>query len=545
MFSRSLVETKRLGRSLSAVINGLSASDATSKGLIEESDVDYASDTNDESLFLPESSEEEQSRSSSRSDSPLKGEHKSNGLLSTSNQDAPRSTAVFGQPSSSLKPRPQGPESFAPSSENSQTSNVTASTSKINPFAMHKDLQIEPVPDRPAMSTGSSNPSSTVFKEGPASFNPFRKPAGQPDRSSTDATSIFTSKPPTFKPTQLSGGVPAAAQAATSSGPSASPIFGRPSSSLPVQAPLNGKSFPLSNQHSDVPFGVPQSLKSTPFGQLSDLKDKGDTASIQPGNQSEARSLFSGLANVTSTTKSTEAALAMPPQTRAQPVSNSAAKDSKPLFTFSSPQTQPQTNLGQRDPETQSQQPGSAAPGNGHPIPTAFGPKYVSDKSVVFSKPSNHLTTRQDPKPALFPETTKPGQSQHASIEPSASIAAPAFKQTLFGGNISSEKFGQNLKPPSSTPSEPTNSLVNNKPHQITSTPTSTAALQKSDNRSMILDHLAESLMIEEGGLLEHYVEFMVRPLMRTCALKFKDEQSWAVASRFPLQLRIVGLDEC
>lgn len=559
MFSRSLVETKRLGRSLSAIINGLSASDATSKGLIEESDVDYASDTNDESLFLQESSEEEQSKSSSRSNSPLKAEKQSNGLLPTSNQDPPRPTGVFGQPSSPLKPRSQGLDSFAPNGGNSQPSHIAASTSKTNPFAVQKDSSIDFAGDRPATSAATSNPNPTFFKENPASFNPFQKPAGQPDQSSTDATSIFTSKSPAFNPFKPPGGVSAAAQPATSSGPPTGLIFGRPSSSLPGQGPLNGKSFPLSNENSDVPAGVRQTQQSKIFGQPSDLKDTGDNASGKPANQSEPSSLFQGFANATSTTKSTEAALDVPSQTKAQLVSTSELKDSKPVFTFSSPPTetkaqpvstsevkkstpvftfsapppQPPTNPSQRDTKARSEQPRSAAPGNAQSTFTPFGPKHLSDASAVFSKPANGATTEQDPRPAPFPDIAKLGRSQPASNEPSPTIASSAFKQTPFGGDASSEDFARNLKPLSGKSNEPIDSLVHNKPHQVKSIPPPTAAPQNSDNRPRILDHLAESLMNQEGGLLEQFVEFMIRPLMRTCALKFKDEQSWAVASRF------------
>ena len=558
MFSRSHVETKRLGRCLSAVINGLSASDATSKGLIEESDVDDASDTYDESLFLPESSEEEQSKSSSRSNSPSKREKKSNGPFPTSNQDPPRPTGVFGQPSSSLKPRPQGFESFAPNSEKSQSINSTASTSKANPFATQKYPQIGSAGDRPAISTGSSDPSTTLFKETPTPFNPFRKPAGQPDQSSSDASSIFTSKPQTSNPFQPLGGVPAAAQPATSSGPPSGLSFGRPSSSLPAQGPINGKSFSFGNQNSDLPFGGQQAQKSKTFGQPSDLKDTRDTANSHPENQSEPPSPFQGFANATSTTKSTEAALAVPPQTKSQPVSTSEVKDSKPVFTFSSsafetkaqpvstsevkasapvftfssPPPQASTNLSQRDPETQSEQRKTAAPGNAQSTFTPFGPKHLSGSSAVFSKPVNGSTTGQDPKPAPFTDITRLGQSQHASIEPSPTIASPAFKQTQFGGHPSPEDLAQNLQPHSVKPNEPIDSLAN-KPHQVKSIPPPTAAPQKSDNRPRILDHLAQSLMIGEGGLLEQFVEFKIRPLMRTCALEFKDEQSWAVASPF------------
>ncbi len=55
-FSRNLVEQKRRGRTLPAVINGITASEAQAQGLVAEdySDNDGSASANDESLFLPD-----------------------------------------------------------------------------------------------------------------------------------------------------------------------------------------------------------------------------------------------------------------------------------------------------------------------------------------------------------------------------------------------------------------------------------------------------------------------------------------------------------
>lgn len=60
LFSRNIVERKRLNRTLPAIINGISASEARSQGLIEDpSDLDESATSHYEPLFVTEGSDEE------------------------------------------------------------------------------------------------------------------------------------------------------------------------------------------------------------------------------------------------------------------------------------------------------------------------------------------------------------------------------------------------------------------------------------------------------------------------------------------------------
>ena len=74
VFSKTLVEQKRLGRTLPAVINGFSVSLARANGLIEDSSASSTNSpptmTNDESLFLSDGSSDNESRSESKPKEP-------------------------------------------------------------------------------------------------------------------------------------------------------------------------------------------------------------------------------------------------------------------------------------------------------------------------------------------------------------------------------------------------------------------------------------------------------------------------------------------
>lgn len=152
IFSRNLVEHKRLGRTFPAVINGLSASQAKSQGLVYDSAAETSSVSDQEPLFV-EDLDEEQANARSRSATPDQNDEIQN---------------------------------------NSTELNPSAS-----PFTPTPNLCGFPTPSRPSLSSGSifgmpTPPTSTTSTTDPLSiFNPGAVETRKPDPFGTRQTPNF------------------------------------------------------------------------------------------------------------------------------------------------------------------------------------------------------------------------------------------------------------------------------------------------------------------------------------------------------------------
>lgn len=223
-FSERLVESKRAGRTLPAVINGLSIVDSHRDGLIEEGAEDSPMEEEDDSIFIPQDTTKTTAPTSvlgpslfdppaSSTPSPFANPTEKVagfGLPSSANVPAtsePPATSVFGQPFSSQA--------------QSQTQLIFAqppATTSSNPFAAAPSQS--PFSIAPAQSPFSTAPSQSPFSVGP-SQSPFSAAPSQSPFSTKPAQSPFSSfvQPP-------AASSPESTEANLSTKPSS--IFGQP-----------------------------------------------------------------------------------------------------------------------------------------------------------------------------------------------------------------------------------------------------------------------------------------------------------------------------
>ena len=485
------MESKRLGRTLPAVINGLSASQAQSQGFIEVlSDADTASVANSESLFVGESDDESTS-TRSRSSSPQK--------IPDVNSKAPQLNTA----ATPFDPKP------------------TTSTAAGNPNPF-------------SAATTFGKPSSTQIQSDSTSVFGFNS---KPTNSAVH--NPFESKePPKFNffppvnttKAEESKGIPS--------------VFG--SKDLPKSSFFPAQLAPKieGNTNGSVlsPFAPPMEKKPT-FGQPSSTFPA--TTTPESTKAVAEKSL-------------TSAGVSVPPKPNSlfdQPVGSSAP----PVFSFgtsplfASAGTEPKahdnkTNLLQTSEEGF---PSVSAPQQKDAAtkpPNSTTPS--TPKSTPFSllPPSNILTKKANTPPAAhigFPtrnDTLTPtqgpqfnlGSSQRSSVFPSSTT--PNLKSPL--SSPSTKAFEAFQKPTSLL--EPTTSnshafsgstLIKTSGSQP-SQEQSTSVPSQLDSRSVALDKLSRIMLLEDNGIVQHFIEFTVGAIIKASIAQFDNESSWKEASQ-------------
>lgn len=171
-------------------------------------------------------------------------------------------------------------------------------------------------------------------------------------------------------------------------------------------------------------------------------------------------------------------------------------------------------------------------------------------KSTPFDlfPPSNSLTKETNLPPAAplkFPPSndtlllTPESQSNLRSSQPSSifpSSTAPTFQSPL--SSPSTRPFAEIQRPTSV--SEPTTSnsrafpgstLIKSSGSQP-SQKKSTSAPSRLDPRSVALDKLSRNMLLEDNGIIQHFIEFTVGPIIKASITQFDDESSWKESSQ-------------
>ena len=190
----------------------------------------------------------------------------------------------------------------------------------------------------------------------------------------------------------------------------------------------------------------------------------------------------------------------------------------------------------------------------------------VSPSSTYISRPDDRIVPPVQSRQQLAPEELE--ASQHTSSTECSSlphqIFSPATKTSFAAPQVFTTTAGT-AKPSSSsvrphapstsstsTASQPRASLV---PTQDASLPATTdkqasssagpesimrpnsegisaVLANDSDRRTTVIDVLSQAVMHDDGGLLQQFVEYMVRPSIADAIRQLKDERSWRQASQ-------------
>ena len=485
-----LVESKRLGRSLPAVINGLSAAQAQSQGFIEvPPDADDASVANSESLFVGESDDESAS-SRSRSGSP-QNVRDVNGQAPQLN---PAATPFDPKPTTTAPARPNP---------------FQTATTFGKPSGTQIQTNSAPVFDFSSKSTNqaANNPFES---KGPPKFNFFPAGNGIKAEESRGTPSAFGSedRPKTsFFPSQLApkAGANSNGLVPSSSAPSMDKqsTFGQPSITFSTTTIPEPTKAVVQSSPTLIEAAVPSKTRSF-FDEA--------TASSAPPVFSFGTSPLFGSAETSSKSQDSKASLLVTPEetdpsisapqdkdarTKAPNSMTSSTSNSTPFSLFPHPNPlAKETNLSQAAP--------LKLPNSDHTLQPAADSPFSSKAS----QPSS-----------IFPSFTAP-----ASQPPLSSLSTKPFEATQRPNSIL-EPTGSSQRAFSDSPVA---QLSRSQPGQ----PQSTFAPSQLDPRSVALDKLSKSMLLEDNGIIQHFIEFTVGPIIKASIAQFDDESSWKEASQ-------------
>ena len=483
LLSYNNVEFKRQGRTLSAVISGLSILDARNTGLIEETE---ESDINspmskDESLFVTGNSDDESesqpngasatatAAAAVPSMNPFAKPFQPGGLLSTapSNGAVPSpftGLASFGKPSTpSPNPAILEAETSSPSSVSENAATNIKTPTNPNPFALPSSGSAPAglFTQKPSVSpfTSSSLPSATS-----SSITP-RLSFGQPSYPPTTT-------PPVGSPSPFSLGIPSQPIAATTSTSQSSatttPSILAPKPQSPFKFPATTSSPLGSNQTTPQPGVFDPAKHTIRFAQPNDSPLFSAPASSQAAGSKEPTTSFADKGKEkegfpTFTPASAQASQPALNQFRLPTVSLDTAK---PSWSFPTPTlTQPKNNTKQ-----------AAA------LPSFTPPSALSVSSGNELPKLNFATSNATPSIPQSPPKSALGQTpQQIQPVPQPTISTAAQIQQL-----------------ASSPAVPP------KPTQPTPQP-----LQKERVKAKALDSLAEQMVKDpKAGILQQYIEY-------------------------------------
>ena len=464
------MERKRLDRTFSAVVDGLTATQAQAQGFIEEaSDAEYASDGN-ESLFIDGEVNAEQQKPRSELGGPLKDQESSQ---TENKMNISKFTSIFE------KPTAEATESKAPI---------------FNPF------------QRPSSrGAGTSAVPATETNKETNIFNPFRRTDSTESQSGPSAPNPFALKAtPHFDfnaAAQLNQPKPTS-PVATVQQSSASTIFGRPSNSIDAGS---GFSKPAETKSPLPTFSWATPTSSSPAPGNTTTNEPEGKASSPASLSSQSNFVFQKPPSIQSRPEATfepSSSTVSTPSALLSPFPRNQNESTKPSIGGST-ETLPSTDLKPFN---------FTSPHLPTKITTATPAAIHKPSPPLFSFQSQSTDFKPTPPtlPKLFPSKS-PGLS--ANQKPSPKVSQPI---------------------PSPLPSNPQNSLQSvervDAPTSRPNTPLS-AKRTLSEQRPKALDQLAQIMMTEDRGLLQQFVEYTIGPIIRSSLVSFEDEKSWARAS--------------
>ena len=473
-FSSTLVEPKRLGRTLSAIVRGLSASQAQSQGLLSDSAAETSSISDAEPLFV-EDPDEEQTSTGSRAGTPeLKDD--TTKLNPNANPSNPTSTPF---------------QSLAPSSD---------------PFASRSAF------GKPSV-FGASVPAPDFSSISKAAASETEKP--NPFGTQPKPKFVFPAVPDTSKQGNNEKSTRATTNASTAQQAQHVSPFGK-SPSLPAQAPsisfgtsplfeINDKGQDSNSAFKSSTSAASKNSTSMPADTIFSKSKAQEPPSATPASLFQFPTSTSTLSPST-TTSSPLLNLSPTPflfPTKTTPTSNEPPlrQSSSPFPTFFSP----------TDQSLFPTQADSNQPRNVNSEPSAPKATTLGTFSTPTTLPQSFIF---QPSIASVPQT---GASQTASPFPSIDTSKPQVQPEI-----------------GATPSP----LIPNAPRSpftpvLPPAERAKAKIPRLDPRPAALEKLAHAMVMDDEGLLSQFVEYTIGPIIAASFRQVKDERSWAKASKW------------
>lgn len=514
IFSRMLVESKRLGRTLPAVVNGLSASQAQAQGFVEDvSDADADSTENSESLFVDGDSDNERLKSRPKSASPINKD----GLNNDENKLNP--TATPFTPSKSQNPL------FSSGSNPFQT--TTFGKPSINPLTTTAQAKSLP-PSKLSFITAAQPSSVPVGDNDPPQFGFFGfQNTNQAEEVIGKATAIGSNEPskldlPTAAKTSQLPDFNSSKNSPFVNPPGAKPsVFGQQLNTAPV--PLVDPNI-VSNQPPTTTVSAP----SLPRG----IFDKPSGSSAPPTFSFGTSPLFQTVADPTSS-KDPDASSSKPNDKS----SKSSSTADRPISSMASPAffAPPKAIINPIVPPSgESTKPSPIDIFNNldSPSPPTSKPSETSQTKTtsLFANPNSGGLFQ--PKPSTFPSSPQqslanPKPNAEESFLPNVATTVPrAANHPAINQNSPSASFQGNRDFQSSSNISSLDSAAQNFPPSLP-----TRKDDQPSSRPIPLDRLSDAMMLEDNGLLQKFIEFTVEPIIKSSLAQLVDEDSWEEAS--------------
>ncbi|KAL6712779.1 actin cytoskeleton and mitosis protein [Lecanora helva] len=508
IFSKALVECKRLGRTLPAVVNGMTASQAQTQGFVENvGDTDSVSTHDNEKLFVDDYSGDEGINSRPKSASPVESNEASSDPFAPFNKEKPDlfgglskfPNVTFGKPSA--KPT----ISSNPTSSTASDSSILASAPQAVSAPFHNTgstkFSFFATKDKENAEEDKDDSSPAITNDLPR-FD-FAKPA-----TTLHSTNVSNSsqKSALAQPLNSSHGDLGHVQSPFSStkveahsGQSSRPTF---NSTTPPQSIFDKPT----NSSAPTKF----SFATSPLFKLSEAEQapKNDTPpEFHKANDATSKPFFS--------TKSYKPDLSSP---LALDTSRSTV-DQSSIARSNSPDEPISNFLGtMRNSQSSNQTPKNPSPASLSITPNAG----THIESILdTTSPETHATTH-----ILTPH-------KEDSPNPIFTMSPQAPKSTVISGHAPSTQFTkvhdtQSALSSSSLP----NSVFNSSPAHAPNNGSGAASTS-----ATTLDQLADAIMLEDSGLLQQFVEHVIGPIIKSSTAQLEDEESWEEAREYRRRL--------
>ncbi|KAL8927951.1 MAG: hypothetical protein Q9208_002026 [Pyrenodesmia sp. 3 TL-2023] len=441
-FSKNLVEQKRRGRTLPAVINGVTASQAQAQGLVAEdySDNEGPTTASDDSLFLP--------------DGPA---------IAEPAEQANTKGASLPPPYPIMKPS-EAPSNITNFLQPSTTPFKFSETPKI-------DVSTSSFFGKPSITASSQQTTFQFVNSQSNPHNTATTPFSSQSVSEVKTSPFSSLSRPELKPPDLDLVKPFSSQAQPDLDfkiPSVSEKFNSQSTSSADPPKLSfGASSPPNSTWTPSDFSTEEIDTHINFSARLGSND------VDP-RVDESRASSFGLYKPTSASNRSTSTLFSPAPASAatQDTSLKTIKPSSSAFFSTTAPSSPPSD------------------------------KAASTTTSSLTQPSTQPST-QSLNSSLFPSADKTAKS---SAQPSSQLLSA----------LQSQRF--KAPPPSSFTSNPVSSGISAPGPVVTETV---------DPRPAVLDALAEGLLMEDHGLLQQFIEYMIGPIVHEAFHEVEDDRSW------------------
>ena len=503
------MESKRLGRTLPAVINGLSACQAQSQGHVQDiSEADTTSIANDDSLFLDGESDNEKLEVPSKSTSLIQRDL-SNGeaiklnpaatpftsvnspkLGSFSSSNAFKST-TFGKPSTipitTTAQTDSWPSPNLTLADTAQLTSLSATINNPSKFDISVSLKTTKKADEDIKAATSNSARESVDSRNDDRL--MESPADKPQI----ATSDFFRNPQITARNSLIPPVNISDQPLSTMlrGPSPSQIMFEKSSGVPAMPCPSPSTSPLFETSAPN-----QLLENDAIDSSSDSKDKSTAPAI---------------------TNSSNPSTSLAPQNPSTNLPNQAPLDSDKHFYSIFPGTTSVSILGNSMLKHSE-------------IPKAEQ-SFLPLKSNANAPSQTHLDafSSKTPKNSSVVEAETEKISQAKASHETLLIASPSLRNQGYPGAA-----------PQRAPSYfSSNNAVSSSP-AAGHLPKNQVKFQsgRTDSRHAALDQLSEALILENKGLLQQFIEYTIERIIESSLAQLDDENSWEEASQSLIRMQ-------